>query len=227
MTSFLLKIPILRSILRGYLKNAFAKKWRVQNPHNLTSVGDRVFPISVVEVGNHSYGVLVIQSLFEQKDEKLTIGNYVSIGPGAQFLLGANHQMKTLTTFPLYTRLIEPSNRDAPNNGPIVIEDEVWIGTNSMILSGVTIGKGAMIAAGSIVTKNVAPYSIVGGVPAKLIRYKFSEEIIKIIHPIYLNDLPTAFIKDNIDLFYKTIETPEDARFLVDFIDKNNNMKGR
>jgi virginiamycin A acetyltransferase len=222
MINFLLKIPVLRSILRGYLKNDFAKKWRARNPHNLTSVGDREFPMNVVSVGNSSYGVLIIQSLFEQKNEKLTIGNFVSIAPGVQFLLGVNHQMRTLTTFPLYTRLVEPSNRDAINNGPIVVEDEVWIGTNALILSGVTIGKGAMIAAGSVVTKDVPPYAIVGGVPAKLIRYKFSDDIIKIIQPIYLNDLPTAFVKDNIDLFYKDINTTEEALALVDFIQKNN-----
>jgi virginiamycin A acetyltransferase len=223
MNAFILKIPVLRTILRGYLKNDFAKKWRLRNPHNLTSVGERAFPMDVVEVGNSSYGVLMIQSLFEQKDEKLTIGNFVSIAPGVQFLLGVNHQTKTLTTFPLHSRLIEPSNRDAITNGPIIVEDEVWIGTNALILSGVRIGKGAIIAAGSIVTKDVPPYAIVGGVPAKLIRYKFSEEIIKILHPIYLNDLPTAFVRDNIDLFYKEIETPEDAQALVDFIQKKTN----
>lgn len=223
MTSFLLKIPILRTILRGYLKNDFAKKWRARNPHNLTSVGDREFPMDVVEVGNSSYGVLVIQSLFEQKNEKLSIGNFVSIAPGVQFLLGVNHQTKTLTTFPLYTRLVEPSNHDAVNNGPIIVEDEVWIGTNALIMSGVTIGKGAIIAAGAVVTKDVPPYAIVGGVPAKLLRYKFSEDIIKILQPIYLNDLSSAFIKENIDIFYKEIETKEDALALAALVAQIHN----
>jgi virginiamycin A acetyltransferase len=155
----------------------------------MTSVGVREFPMDVVTVGNSSYGVLIIQSLFEQKNEKINIGNFVSIAPGVQFLLGVNHQTKTITTFPLYSRLIAPSNKDAINNGSITVEDEVWIGTDAIIMSGVTIGKGAIIAAGSVVTKDVPPYAIVGGVPAKLIRYKFTEDIISILMPIYLNDL--------------------------------------
>ena len=221
MKSFFLKIPVLRSITRLHLKNAFAKAWRDKNPHNLTEVGNREFPINVVNVGNASYGMLHIQSLFEQEGERLTIGNYVSIGPGVQFLLGVNHQTKTFTTYPLYSRLIASSNKDALNNGPIVIEDEAWIGTDAIIMSGVTIGKGAMIAAGSVVTKDVPPYAIVGGVPARLIRYKFSEEIIKILYPIYLNDLSKEFLIDNMDAFYKEIETQEDALALVSLIQKN------
>ena len=222
MVSIFLKIPVLRSITRLYQKNAFAKAWRNKNPHNLTVTGDKEFPINVVQVGNGSYGMLHIQSLFEQEGEKLSIGNFVSIAPGSQFLLGVNHQTQTLTTYPLYSRLIEASNKDALNNGPIIIEDEVWIGTNAIIMSGVTIGKCAMVAAGAVVTKDVPPYAIVGGVPAKIIRYKFSEEIIKILSPIYLNDLSTDFLKNNIDFFYKDIETTEDALALVALIQKNN-----
>lgn len=221
MKSVFLKIPVLRSIMRLYLKNAFAKAWRDKNPHNLTEAGDKEFPVNVVRVGNGSYGMLNIQSLFEQEGEKLIIGNYVSIAPGVQFLLGVNHQTKTLTTYPLYSRLIEPSNKDALNNGPIVIQDEVWIGTDAIIMSGVTIGKGAMVAAGAVVTKNVPSYAIVGGVPAKIIRYKYSEEIIKILEPIYLNNLDKNFIINNIDIFYTDIETKEDALALVSLIQKN------
>jgi virginiamycin A acetyltransferase len=220
MKSFFLKIPILRTFVRQYDKNTFAKKWRSKNPHNLTVAGDREFPLNNVSVGNGSYGIIQVQSLFEQEGEKLTIGNYVSIGPGVQFLLGVNHQIKTLTTYPLYSRLIAASNKDALTNGPIVIEDEVWIGTNAIIMSGVRIGKGAMIAAGSIVTKDVPPYAIVGGVPAKIIRYKFSDEIINILKPIYLNDLPQDFIIKNIDVFYKDIETEADASALLSVIQK-------
>ena len=224
MTDFFLKIPVLRTLTRQYLKNAFAKAWRVKNPHNLTVVGDKEFPINVVTVGNGSYGMLHIQSLFEQKGEQLSIGNFVSVAPGVQFLLGVNHQLKTFTTYPLYSRLIAASNRDALNNGPIIIEDEVWIGTNAIILSGVTIGKGAMIAAGAVVTQNVPPFAIIGGVPAKLIRYKFSDDIIAVLKPIYLNDLPKAFIINNIDTFYKEIETKEDALALVALIQKHNSF---
>lgn len=221
MQDFLLKIPILRTFLRQYTKNKFAKEWRKRNPHNLTVVGDRTFPMSVVSIGKASYGMLHIQSLFEQEGEKLTIGNYVSIGPGVQFLLGVNHQMRTITTYPLYSRLIAASNRDAVTNGEIIIEDEVWLGTDAVVMSGVRIGKGAMIAAGSIVTKDVPPYAIVGGIPAKLIRYKFSAEIIDIIKDIYLKDFDNEFFIKNMALFYQEIETVEDAKALVAMIEKS------
>jgi virginiamycin A acetyltransferase len=227
MTSFFFKIPVLRTILRGYEKNAFAKKWRDKNAHNLTAVGSRAFPINVVEVGNGSYGALNIQSLFEQENEQLMIGNYVSVGPGVQFIMGVNHQTKTLTTYPLHSRLIAASNVDALNNGPIIVEDEVWIGSDALIMSGVRIGKGAIIAAGAVVVKDVPPYAIVGGVPAKILKYKFSEAIIRIIQPIYLNDLSKTFLTENMAIFYKEIETTEDALALVDFINKNNNVKGK
>ena len=220
MRSLFLKIPVLRSIVRQYDKNIFDKAWRTKNPHNLTVVGDRVFPINVVQVGNGSYGMLHVQSLFEQENEQLTIGNYVSVGPGVIFLMGVNHQTKTMTTYPLYSRLVEASKIDALNNGAIVIEDEVWIGTNALILSGVTIAKGAIIAAGAVVNKDVPPYAIVGGVPAKLIKFKFSEEIIKILSPIYLNNYQKAFLKAHVDIFYKHIETTEDALAMVELIEK-------
>ena len=204
--------------MRQYFKNAFAKRWRLKNPHNLTVVGDRAFPMNIVSVGNATYGMLHIQSFFEQKEEKLVIGNFVSIAEGVQFLLDVNHQTKTLSTYPLYSRLIASSNRDALEKGVIVIEDEVWIGTNAVIMSGVTIGKGAMIAAGAVVTHSVPPYAIVGGVPAKLIRYKFTQDIIDILSPIYLNDLPKEFLVSNIEAFYKEIETKDDAIALVTLI---------
>lgn len=215
MYSFFKKIPILRSILRINEKNQFAKNWRKQNPHNLTEVGDRIFPLSSVVVGKGSYGMLHIQSLFEQENEKLRIGNFVSIAPGVQFLLGVNHQTQTITTYPIYSRLVEPSNRDALINGEIIIEDEVWIGTNSIIMSNVRIGKGAIIAAGAVVTKDVPPYAIVGGVPAKVIKYKFTPEIIEIIKDVNLIDYSETFLKENIELFYKKISIKEDALNIV------------
>src|SRR6185369_14218437 len=91
-----------------------------------------------------------------------------------------------------------------------------------MILSGVTIGKGAIIAAGSIVTKNVPAYAIVGGNPAKLIRYRFSEEIIKILHPIHFANFSEEWMKKNIEIIYKKIRTVEDALQLKALADSYN-----
>ena len=164
--------------------------------------------------------MLNIQSLYIQPAEKLTIGNFVSIAPGATFLLGMNHQINTITTYPLYSRFIEYDKKDSTSNGEIIVEDEVWIGTNALILSGLTIGKGAIIAAGSIVTKDVPPYSIYGGNPAKLIKYRFSEDIIQELLSFNLMDISIEKIKKNIDLFYSEIKTLEDVKRLKNEIVK-------
>ena len=103
-----------------------------------------------------SYGLLNILS-YSPSNERLQIGNYVSIAPNVLFILGGNHQINTITNFPLYSLLISPNPIDSESKGLIVIEDEVWIGANATILSGVRIAKGAIIAAGSVVTKDVPP----------------------------------------------------------------------
>ena len=225
MNSILSKIPLLRSFIRNYNKLKFNNEWRRLNPHNETIVGERYYPMEVVSVGKASYGMLNIQSLYVTPAEKLIIGNYVSIAPGVTFLLGVNHQTETVSTFPLYSKLVKRSPVDAISKGPIVVSDEVWIGTDAKIFSGITIGKGAIIAAGAIVTKDVPPYAIVGGNPAKIIRYKFAPEILQIILPINLIDFPDDWLKENIEEFYKKIETVEDALHLKRLTDTFKSQK--
>jgi virginiamycin A acetyltransferase len=220
--SWLHKIPVIRAIVREIEKRNFASEWRRRNAHNETKVGDRTFPMEIIQVGKGTYGTIVIQSLYVTEKEKVTIGNYVSIAPDVTFLVGVNHQINTATTFPFYSKLIERSPIDAISKGPIVVEDEVWIGTGAMIFSGVTIGKGAIIAAGSLVTKDVPAYSIVGGNPARLIRYRFSEEIINILKPIYFVNFSDTWIRNNIETIYRKIETVEDALRLKGLADSYN-----
>lgn len=209
--SLLYKIPVVRAVVRTLEKRKFDREWRRRNPHNETKVGERTFPMEIIQVGKGTYGTIVIQSLYVTDKEKITIGNYVSIAPDVTFLLGVNHQIDTATTFPFHSKLIQRSPIDAISKGPIVIDDEVWIGTGAMIFSGVRIGKGAIIAAGALVTKDVPAYAIFGGNPAKLIRYRFSEEIIRILLPIHFANFSNEWIKQHIDIIYKKIETVQDA----------------
>lgn len=220
MIPLLKRIPVLRELVRIVERRCFEKSWRKINQHNETKVGPRFFPAGVVTVGKGTYGTLNIQSLYATPLEKLTIGNYVSIAPDVTFLLGVNHQVDTATTFPFYTKLIRRSEIDALSKGPITIGDEVWIGTRAMIFSGVTVGKGAIIAAGALVTKDVPPYAIVGGNPAKIIRFRFQEDVIQILNTIHFADYDEAWIRQNIDLIYRKIQTKQDVEDLKSILDQ-------
>ena len=118
--------------------------------------------------------------------EKLIIGKFCSIACGTKFLFNcANHTLKSLSTytFPLFYEEweLEKSNITTAwdNKGDIVIGNDVWIGYEAVIMAGVHIGDGAIIAACAVVTKDVPPYTIVGGTPAKEIRKRFDTEVIQ------------------------------------------------
>ncbi|SIT24396.1 CatB-related O-acetyltransferase [Chryseobacterium gambrini] len=181
-------------------------QWRLNNKNNYTSLGKNISDLNKIKVGKYSYGSINAQS-FENPNEKLLIGNFVSIASNVCFILGGNHQIDTFTTFPLKTFFEKLSPlQDATTRGEIVVEDEVWIGTNVIVMSGVTIGKGAIVAAGSVVTKNVSPFSIVGGNPAKFIKWRIPEELIESRMNVNLIDFNIDFIKQNMDTFYKKID---------------------
>lgn len=114
--------------------------------------------------------------------DKLKIGKFCSVACGVKFLFNsANHSLKSLSTYPFPIFYDEWTHgldvKDAwDNKGDIVIGNDVWIGYEAVILAGVTVGDGAIIGARALVTKDVPPYTIVGGVPAQPIRKRFSDE---------------------------------------------------
>lgn len=118
--------------------------------------------------------------------ERLVIGKFCSIACGTRFLFNcANHTLNSLSTytFPLFYEEwnLEKSNVVSAwdNKGDIIIGDDVWIGYEAVIMSGVHVGNGAIIAARAVVTKDVPPYTIVGGTPAREIRKRFDTDVIK------------------------------------------------
>jgi len=111
---------------------------------------------------------------------EIRIGKKCSIGKNCTFVL-SNHLLDTFSTYPSSGRRLVSHNKGNPSSyskGDIVIKNDAWIGANCTLIDGLTIGNGAVVAAGSVVTKDVPPYAIVGGNPAKLIRYRFPRDII-------------------------------------------------
>ncbi len=137
---------------------------------------------------------------------QIVIGKYCSIAKNCTFIL-ANHTMNTITTAPaLYS--IHPhmqGNSSGYSRGNIVIGNDVWIGAKTTIMDGVTIGDGAVCAACSVVTKSVPPYAIVGGNPARILKYRFSEDIIKRLLALNIWKLDVKILK-TMDLWTRDIE---------------------
>ncbi|WP_413513595.1 Vat family streptogramin A O-acetyltransferase [Myroides odoratus] len=118
---------------------------------------------------------------FDFIGDKLIIGKFCMIASGITFIMnGANHKMDGITAYPFNIfgkdwKIAEPKLSELPYKGDTVVGNDVWIGTNVTIMPGIHIGDGAIIASNATVTKNVAPYSVVGGNPAKEIKKRFSE----------------------------------------------------
>ena len=138
-------------------------------------------------------------------DNRLEIGKFCSIACGAKFLFtSANHSMRSLSTYPFpiffeeWGLDVENITNAWDNKGDIIIGNDVWIGFEAVILSGVTIGDGAIIGTRAVVTKDVPPYTIVGGIPAKSIRKRFSDDVISDLLKLQWWNWPENRIKRNI-----------------------------
>lgn len=138
--------------------------------------------------------------------DRLIIGKFCSIACGAKFLFNsANHSLMSFSTYPFpiffeeWGLDVKDITKAWDNKGDIVIGNDVWIGYEAVVLSGVTIGDGAVIGARAVVTKDVPPYTIVGGVPAKPIRKRFSEDRIASLLKIQWWNWSKEQIAENID----------------------------
>lgn len=180
----------------------FNDVWRQRNPNNRTMLYKNTCMDDII-VGCETYGTLNVENA-NPGCAKLIIGSYVSIGPYVHFILTSEHPYKGLSTYP-FKFMFNDHMPEAISKGDIVIEDDVWIGLGVIINSGVCIGKGSIIASGSVVVKDVEPYSIVGGNPAKFIKYRFSKQIIEKLKQFDLTKLSRDIIVNNIDLLYTEI----------------------
>lgn len=152
----------------------------VSNPH--ISIGEYTYYDDPEDSENFERNVLYH---FPFIGDRLIIGKFCALARGIQFIMnGANHKMDGFSTYPFSIfgngwERIDPSPEELPYKGDTVIGNDVWIGYESVIMPGVHIGDGAIVAAKSVVVGHVAPYTIVGGNPAKLIRPRFEDEVIQ------------------------------------------------
>lgn len=190
----------------GWIKNKFRqwknnREWRKINSDNTTSISENI-RMDHVSVGNYTYGG--INALMFDGNSKLIIGNYCSIGPDVCFVVSADHEMNHISTFPYKVKVLG-NQYEGVSKGDIIVDDDVWIGCGATILSGVHIGQGAVIAAGAVVTKDVPPYAVVGGVPAKVIKYRFEPEIIDELLKVDYSKLEKEMIEEHIDELYQEL----------------------
>lgn len=169
------------------------KQLRYSNKRFKESIGDGTYATSIPRIMDFFNG------------SKLIIGKYCSISDDVTFVLGGEHQSRWVTTypFPIYKAKwpeLKKFKNHVTSKGNIIIGNDVWVGYGVTIMSGVTVGDGAVIGAKSLVTKDVNPYTIVGGVPAKFIKRRFSKKVIKELLDIAWWNWPIKKIRKNIKL---------------------------
>lgn len=177
--------------------------WRKKNRHNNTTLRSYV-PFDCISVGKNTYGEIDVLRL--DQNSMLKIGSYCSIAPKVSFIMGAEHYTSHISTFPFKVKVLKDVSSEAYSKGNIIVDDDVWIGYSATIMSGVHIGQGAVIAAQSLVTKDVPPYAIVGGIPARIIKYRFENDLIKELLKVDFNNLTKEEIKEHVDELYDDLE---------------------
>lgn len=151
------------------------------------------------DIGDHTYGAPKI--LYGTANSPLKIGKYCSIGEGVKIYLGGNHNTKRVTTYPFGTfkkvwNLPKEINEIALTKGATIIGNDVWLADGATIMSGVNISDGAVVATNAVVTKDVPPYAVVAGNPARIVKSRFPDEIVAELLKTEWWNLDDKIVKD-------------------------------
>jgi len=153
-------------------------------------------------VGEHSYIPPACVLVFAGDRARVTVGKWCSLAGEIKIMPGGNHRTDTVTTYPIQRQFCLEGMEQAGqpwSKGDVTIGNDVWIGRGAKILGGVTIGDGAVVAAWSVVTRSVPPYTVVGGVPARALRQRFSAEIVESLLRIRWWDWEDAVVLERVD----------------------------
>ncbi len=171
---------------------------RGRNPHNETRIHLAALARAHgFSIGAYSYGRPKVR--FPESGRRLTIGRYCSIADKVEILLGGDHRLDWASTYPfaamrgLFPDARAPADFHA-SRGDVVIGHDVWLGSGCMILSGVTIGHGAVVAARAVVTRDVPAYAVVAGNPARVVRHRFDEATVAALVETAWWDRPHATV---------------------------------
>ncbi|MBR5419941.1 MAG: CatB-related O-acetyltransferase [Lachnospiraceae bacterium] len=210
---------IIESIKSRIERKKHNARWREKNRNNTTELFG-FCDMDSVSVGNHTYGPVNVLNFSD--DHTLKIGNCVSIAPEVWFIPCADHNLNTVSTFPFKVKILGSHPYEAVSKGDIIVEDDVWIGYRATILSGVHIGQGAVIGAGALVDKDVPPYAVVGGVPAKVIKYRFDDAVIKFLLTLDFGSLTKQQIEEHINDLYVGINDagPDEVKRMFEWFPK-------
>lgn len=197
------KIPDANAVFPNEYKTSCFIKNVITAP-NIT-VGDYTYYDDAVDpTGFEKNNVLFNYPEF---GDKLIIGKFCALASGTTFIMGAaNHRMSSVSTYPfqvfggVWSEKTPPHLSQLPRKGDTVIGNDVWIGRESVIMPGVTIGDGAVIAAYSVVTKDVPPYTIAGGNPVRVIRKRFDDELTELLLRLKWWDLEPEVLADFLPL---------------------------
>jgi virginiamycin A acetyltransferase len=186
--------------MKGFPQVCFIKN-SISNPNIV--VGDYTYYDDPIDSENFERNVLYHYPFI---GDKLIIGKFCAIARDVKFIMnGANHKMNCYSTYPFSIfgggwEKVTPNISELPYKGDTNIQNDVWIGFESLIMPGITVGNGSIIASRSVVTKEVEPYSIVGGNPAKVIRKRFSDEVIELLQNIEWWNWPIEKITQNLEI---------------------------
>jgi acetyltransferase-like isoleucine patch superfamily enzyme len=174
-----------------------------------------------MQIGKFTYGFDQIKFWYFGEGKSITIGNFCSIAPNVNIFLGGNHRTDWITTYPfghVYPDDLggESIKGHPSSNGNVIIGNDVWVGFSATIMSGITVGDGAVISANSVVTRDVNPYEVVGGNPAKFIKKRFDKDIVDLLLKLRWWDLSLEVIKE----IAPQLCTPPNKKFLLDLIQK-------